>query len=53
MRALICKTFGGYTFDRVDQLDCEDFAEVGGSALWLLDEEKKSTPKSKSHKRRR
>jgi len=41
MRALICKTFPGYTFEVVDRLPMERVTEIYASAEWLAEEEKK------------
>jgi hypothetical protein len=42
MRALICHTFPGYDFERVDDLVADDFAEVAGAALWVKEQEAKA-----------
>ena len=45
MRALICKTFPGYTFESLDQLPMKRVTEIYASAEWLAEEEKKQTLK--------
>ena len=46
MRAVICKTFGAYDFDRVDVLCADELAELAGAALWLRDEEARAVQKT-------
>ena len=41
MRAVICKTFPGYTFESLDRLSMERVMEIYASAEWLAEEEKK------------
>ena len=54
MRAVICKTFGAYDFDRVDVLCADELAELAGAALWLRDEEARAVGKAgRKTKRRR
>ena len=45
MRAVICKSFPGYTFELVDRLSMERVTEIYASAEWLAEEEKKQTLK--------
>lgn len=42
MRAAICKTFPGYTFEALDRLPMDRVMEIYASAEWLAEEEKKS-----------
>ncbi|MDP8238622.1 MAG: hypothetical protein P9X24_06000 [Candidatus Hatepunaea meridiana] len=46
MRAVICKTFPGYTFETVDRLPLERVIEIYTSAEWLAEEEKKMIDKA-------
>jgi hypothetical protein len=49
---VICATFGGYDFEKLDGLILEDLAEVGGAALWFREEETKAAAgKGKRHRR--
>jgi len=47
MRAIICKEFGAYDFEKVEGLCADEFAEVAGSALWLKDEKAKKMKNAK------
>ena len=51
LRALICKTFGNYSFAAVDALSVDDFAELAGSALWLQDREAEANKPKKGRRR--
>lgn len=42
-RALICSTFGGYTFRDVDDLTLEEVAELTGAAQYLIEEYNKQS----------
>ncbi|MDP8238939.1 MAG: hypothetical protein P9X24_07605 [Candidatus Hatepunaea meridiana] len=46
MRAVICKSFPGYTFETVDRLPLERVVEIYASAEWLAEEEKKMIDKA-------
>jgi hypothetical protein len=41
MRAIVCSTFGAYSFEDVDELVLDDLAQIAGAALWLKEEESK------------
>ena len=41
MRAVICKTFPGYTFESLDRLSMDRVTEIYAAAEWLAEEEKK------------
>lgn len=45
MRAVICKTFPGYSFESVDRLPMERVTEIYASAEWLAEEEKRQLDK--------
>ncbi len=53
MRALICNAFGAYSFEKVEGLCADEFAEVAGAALWLRDEEAKVSKNAKLKGRRK
>jgi len=53
MRAIICATFGSYSFQSVDSLCADEFAEAAGAALWLKDQEQKAVNQKKRKGRRR
>ena len=46
MRAAICKTFPGYTFETIDRLPMDRVTEIYASAEWLAEEEKKILDKA-------
>ncbi len=52
MRAVICATFGSYSFQSVESLCADEFAEVAGAALWLKDEEAKAVKVKRKGRRR-
>lgn len=52
MKALICKTFGGYTFAAVDDLNADEFAEIAGAALYVADQEAASVKTGKARGKR-
>ena len=41
MRAAICKTFPGYTFEALDRLPMNRVTEIYAAAEWLAEEERK------------
>ena len=41
MRAAICKTFPGYTFETLDGLPMDRVTEIYAAAEWLAEEEKR------------
>ncbi len=43
MRAIVCSTFGAYSFEDVDELVLDDLAKIAGAALWLKEEEAKGS----------
>ncbi|MDP8239289.1 MAG: hypothetical protein P9X24_09385 [Candidatus Hatepunaea meridiana] len=46
MRAVICKTFPGYTFEMINKLPLNQVIEIYASAEWLAEEEKKMIDKA-------
>jgi len=42
MRAAICKTFPGYTFETLDGLPMDRVMEIYASAEWLAEQEKQA-----------
>ena len=53
MRAIICSAFSAYTFEKVEGLCADEFAELAGAALWLRDEEAKAAKAIKKKGKRR
>lgn len=39
LRALICTSFGAYSFAALDGLCLDEWVELAGAALWLRDQE--------------
>ena len=53
LRALVCQTFGGYDFGKLEGLTADEIAEVAGAALWLKDEEAKAVKQTRGKGKRR
>ena len=51
MRAAICKTFPGYTFETLDRLSMDRVTEIYAAAEWLAEEEKKQVDHARWRRR--